>query len=174
MKTEFNKTLKEGQVLEEAVRKRLRVLLPPCYEVTVTDQRKDSLDRYIYSLCDVRVTKGDHTVLGIECKLGKTKYEACLNRNGWDGDYNTPLNASSLRTYKEANFPFYIVNINQFCHKAFAARLDKVLKSPNDAGKNVKVSGEVIYNIDSRDWMTWEGDFNLTDILMRIIGRELL
>jgi len=169
--TFFKHKLAEGQTVEEAVARTLRTLLPG-YEVINTIQ-DDPVERWRYSLIDVVVMKGDDIVFGIECKRGEVKYEACLNRCGWDGDYNTPLNRSSLKKYKEASFPVWIININEFCHKAFAAPLDVVLQSPNDAGRNVKRSGEWIYNNDSRGWTMYEGDFKLSDILKDIIKKEL-
>ena len=169
--TVFTHNLTEGKKVEEAVVKVLQGLLPG-YEVINTVQ-DDPIERFKYSLIDVVVMKGDHICFGIECKRSEVKYEACLNRCGWDGDYNTPLNHSSLMQYKDAYFPVWIVNINEFCHKAFAAPLPVVLKSPNDAGKNVKRSGEVIYNNDSRGWTVYEGDFKLSDILKDIIKKEL-
>ena len=158
-------------MVEEAVARRLQELLPD-YQVINTIQ-DDPIQRYIYSLIDVVVMKGDHIVFGIECKRGEVKYQACLNRCGWDGDYNTPLNRSSLHKYKDAYFPVWVININEFCHKAFAAPLEVILQSPNDAGMNTKRSGEVIYNIDSRGWNTYEDPFTLKDILEDIIKKEL-
>ena len=169
--TDFRHKLAVGKTVEEAVAKTLRTLLPG-YEVINTDQ-SDPIERFKYSLVDVVVMKGDHVCFGIECKRGDTKLLNCKKQNGWDGDYNTPLNNSSLMKYKEAYFPVWIININEFCHKAFAAPLDVVLKSPHDTGKNVKWSGEVIYNNDSRGWTVYEGDFKLSDILKNIIKKEL-
>lgn len=169
--TDFRHKLTEGQKVEVAVAKTLKTLLPG-YEVINTIQ-DDPVERWKYSLIDVVVMNGENIVFGIECKRSEVKYEACLNRCGWDGDYNTPLNRSSFRKYKEAGFPVWIVNINQFCHKAFAAPLDVILQSPNDAGQNNKMSGEVIYNVDSRGWTVYEGDFVLSDILKDIIKKEL-
>lgn len=169
--TFFKHKLTEGKKVEEAVVKVLQRLLPG-YEVINTVQ-DDRVQRYKYSLIDVVVMQGEHICFGIECKRSEVKYEACLNRCGWDGDYNTPLNHSSLMAYKDAYFPVWIININEFCHKAFAAPLDVVLKSPNDAGMNVKRSGEVIYNNDSRGWNRYEGEFTLADILEDIIKKEL-
>lgn len=169
--TDFRHKLTEGKTVEEAVVKTLRTLLPD-YEVINTVQ-DDPIERFKYSLIDVVVMKGDHIVFGIECKRGETKLQNCMTLNGWDGDYNTPLNNSSLMQYKDAYFPVWIININEFCHKAFAAPLDVVLKSPHDTGRNVKRSGEVIYNNDSRGWTVYEGDFKLSDILKDIIKKEL-
>lgn len=157
--------------MEEAVKSRLTSLLPG-YEVRVTDQDRSSLERYIYSLVDVIVLKDGSPVLGVECKMGETKYESCKNRNGWDGDFNTPLNNTSLKEYKEAEFPVYVVNINTFCHRAFAADIPTILASPNDAGKNQKGSGVIIYNVDSSKWLSWYGNFTLSDILTDIVRRE--
>lgn len=168
----FEKNLKEGRRLEEAVKNCLKKRLIG-YEVSVTNQGKDSPERETYSLVDVIVREWDgRPVLGVECKLSETKYEACMNRNGWDGDVNTPLNNTSLHEYKKASFPFYIVNINTWCKRAFAADIPTILNSPNDAGRNVKKSGVIIYNIDSSSWMSWEGDFTITDILTDILKKE--
>ena len=169
--TEFVQKLTEGQRIELAVVDHLKELLPG-YKVIHTPQDND-IDRYIYSLIDVVVVKDDHIVLGVECKYGKEKYQKCLQKNGWDGDYNTPLNRSSLHRYKEATFPVWVININEFCHKAFAADLKTILSSPNDYGRNIKKSGEVIYNVDSRSWRRYEGDFDLTTILTDIIKEEI-
>lgn len=170
-KKSFKKNLAEGQKIENAVVDQLRELLPG-YSIIHTPQDNE-IDRYIYSLVDVVVVKGGRILFGVECKYGEEKYQKCLVKNGWDGDYNTPINRSSLHKYKEAGYPVYLININRWCHKAFAADLSTILNSPNDAGKNVKESGEVIYNVDSRSWMVYEDDFNLTDILADIIKKEL-
>jgi len=167
----FSLKLAEGQKIELAVVNHLQELLPD-YKIIHTPQDND-IDRYIYSLVDVVVIKDDRILFGIECKYGEEKYQKCLVKNGWDGDYNTPINRSSLHKYKEAGYPVYLININQFCHKAFAADLPTILGSPNDAGKNVKKSGEVIYNVDSRTWMVYEDKFRLSDILSDIIKKEL-
>lgn len=174
MENVFEKNLKEGRRLEEAVKNCLKKKLIG-YEVSVTDQEKDSPEREMYSCVDVIVRDfwdGGRPVLGVECKLSETKYEACKNRNGWDGDVNTPLNNTSLHRYKKASFPFYVVNINTWCHRAFAADIPTILDSPNDAGRNVKKSGVIIYNIDSSSWMSWEGEFTITDILTDILKKE--
>lgn len=168
---DFRTNLSEGQQIELAVVDHLTTLLPDC-KVFQTPQDNE-IDRYIYSLVDVVVMKDDHILFGIECKYGEEKYQKCLIKNGWDGDYNTPINRSSLHKYKEADYPVYLININRWCHKAFAADLKTILGSPNDAGRNIKKSGEVIYNVDSRSWMTYEGQFRLTDILKDIIRKEL-
>lgn len=167
----FLQKLSEGQFIEKAVRDRLQDLLPG-YTVRCTDQDTRSLEREEFFLVDVIVLKGDHPVLGIECKRSETKFRKCMEINGWDGDYNTPLNNTSLRKYKESQFPFWVININQFCHKAFAADLDTILKSRHDYGQKKK-SGVIIYNIDSSTWMTYEDKFKLTDILSDIIRKEL-
>lgn len=167
----FSHKLAEGQVIELAVRSHLQKLLPG-YTIKCVDQDNKSLEREEFSLVDVVVLKGDHPVLGIECKRSETKFRKCLEINGWDGDYNTPLNNTSLRKYKESQFPFYVININQFCHKAFAANLDTILHSRHDSGQ-VKPSGVIIYNLDSSSWMVYEDEFKLTDILSDIIKKEL-
>ena len=167
----FRQKLDVGHILENAVVEHLTRLLPD-YRTFQTAQDNE-IDRYIYSLVDVVVMKGDHIVFGIECKLGEEKYIKCLQKNGWDGDYNTPINRSSLHKYKQAYYPVYLININRWCHKAFCADLNTILGSPNDAGRNIKKSGEVIYNVDSRSWMTYEGDFSIDDILKDIIRKEL-
>ena len=169
--TAFQQNDAKGKEVESAVCDRLSVLLPT-YTTRITEQDPDSLERIEFSLIDVVVLDGNRPVLGIECKRGQEKYQACKNRCGWDGDYNTPLNRSSLHRYKEAQFPVWLININEFCHKAFAAPLSVILESPNDAGMNTKRSGEVIYNVDSRNWNTYEGSFTLTDILKDIIDKE--
>lgn len=167
----FLQKLTEGQKLEQAVVITLKKLLPD-YQVVHTPQDND-IDRYIYSLIDVVVEKDGRILFGIECKYGKEKLRNCLAVNGWDGDYNTVINQSSLHKYKEAYFPVYVLNYNQFCHKVFTADLKTLLGSPNDAGKYVKKSGEIRYNVDSRSWNTYEGKLDMTDILSDIIKKEL-
>lgn len=167
----FLQNLTEGQQLELDVVKELQKLLPG-YRVFQTPQDNE-IDRYIYSLIDVIVEKGDHIVFGIECKYGKEKLRNCQVVNGWDGDYNTVLNRSSLHKYKDAYFPVWVMNYNEFCNKVFTADLPTVLKSPNDAGKYVKSSGDVRYNVDSRTWNIYDG-LDLTNILTDIIKKEKL
>ena len=171
MVKKFEDYLMEGQKVEEAVVDQLTRLLPG-YKIVHTPQDND-LDRYIYSLIDVVVMKDDRILFGIECKYGKEKLRNCKLVNGWDGDYNTPLNRSSLHKYKEAGFPVYILNINSWCHKVFVADLPTILNSPHDRGQNIKKSGEERYNIDSRTWMTYEGKISLSTILTDIIKKEL-
>lgn len=167
----FTQHLVEGQLIEVAVRKQLQRLLPG-YTVKCTDQTHLSKERDEYSLVDVVVLKDDKPVLGVECKRSETKFRKCDQINGWDGDYNTPLNNTSLRKYKESQFPFYVININQFCHKAFAANIDTILHSRHDQGQR-KPSGVIIWNLDSSTWMVYEGEFKLSDILTDIIKKEL-
>lgn len=168
----FRQKLVKGQQIEVSVQSHLQKMLPG-YQVINTRQDND-IDRMIYSLIDVVVMKGDHILFGIECKLGTEKLRNCLKKNGWDGDYNTVINRSSLHQYKDATFPVYVININKFCHKVFVADLPTLLNSPNDAGRYVKTSGEIRYNIDSRSWTCYEGDVNLTDILSDILKKEKL
>ena len=118
----FEKHLEEGQILEQAVTDQLNRLLPDTCKAINTSQ-DNSIDRFIYSTVDVVVMKGDHIVFGIECKYGKEKYNACQALNGWDGDYNTPLNEKSVHRYKEAEFPVYVLNVNSWCGKMFTADL---------------------------------------------------
>lgn len=66
-KVQFEQNLVTGMRLECSVRDQLSRLLPD-YTVRITDQDKDSLEREEFSLVDVIVLKGDHPVLGIECK----------------------------------------------------------------------------------------------------------
>lgn len=167
----FKSKLANGQLFEVSVVRHLQALLPQ-FKVRTTNQESDSLEREEFSLVDVVVLDGNHPVLGIECKRSSTKFRKCLQINGWDGDYNTPLNNTSLRKYKESQFPFYVININQFCHKAFAADIKTILQSRHDQGQ-VKPSGVIIYNLDSSNWMVYEGEFKLTDILKDIIKKEL-
>ena len=168
----FKEKLVKGQYIEFAVADCLKTML---HDYRVINTRQDNeIDRYVYSLIDVVVMKDDHIVLGIECKRGKEKLQCCLNKNGWDGDYNTVINASSLHQYKEATFPVYVINFNEFCHKVLVADLPTLLNSPNDAGRYVKKSGEIRYNIDSRKWMIYEGDIYLKDILLDILKKEKL
>lgn len=171
-KVDFKQKLASGQHIEYAVADHLQQLLPDC-KVINTPQDND-IDRFIYSLVDVVVVRNDHILLGIECKYGREKLMNCLKRNGWDGDYNTVINASSLHKYKQATFPVYVMNFNSFCQKVLVADLPTVLNSPNDGGKNIKSSGEVRYNIDSRNWMIYSGDIHLKDILVDILKKEKL
>ena len=168
----FEHKLENGQQIEHAVANRLKELLPG-YEVINTNQ-DNTIDRMIYSLIDVVVMKGDHILFGIECKYSQTKLNNCKVVNGWDGDYNTVINRSSLKEYKNASFPVYVINFNKFCNKVFVADLPTLLKSGNDAGKYAKYSGEVRYNIDSRSWTRYEGGVHLTDILTDILKKEKL
>lgn len=172
-KVQFEQNLVTGKRLECSVREQLSRLLPN-YTIRITDQDKDSLEREEFSLVDVIVLKGDHPVLGIECKWGDVKLNNCLTVNGWDGDYNTPLNNTSLRKYKEAQFPVYLINVNHWCHKAFAADLPTILKSPNDAGKYVKKSGVIRYNVCSKSWMVYEDKWSVKTILTDILRKEKL
>lgn len=157
----FEKHLEEGQILEQAVTDQLNRLLPDTCKAINTSQ-DNSIDRFIYSTVDVVVMKGDHIVFGIECKYGKEKYNACQALNGWDGDYNTPLNEKSVHRYKEAEFPVYVLNVNSWCGKMFTADLKTILGSPNDGGRNRKYSGEVRYNVDSRQWNNYTYTDNLS------------
>lgn len=170
--TGFLQNLTKGKLVEDAVVIHLQELLPDYKVINTPQSMEDEIDRIKYSLIDVVVlNRYGWPVLGIECKRTLEKYNACKNICGWDGDYNTPLNRSSLRKYKEANFPVWIININEFCHKVLVAPLQVILASPNDAGRNMKWSGEVIYNVDSRSWNIYEGDFTLKDILADIIRK---
>lgn len=168
----FRSKLVNGQLLEVSVVDHLQRLLPG-YTVRSTNQDHSSLEREEFSLVDVIVLKGDHPLLGIECKRSSTKFRKCREINGWDGDFNTPLNNTSLRKYKESQFPFYVLNINQFCHRVFTADIDTILKSRHDMGQ-VKESGVIIYNIDSSTWNCYEGNVKLDTVLLDILKKERL
>ena len=168
--TSFTLNDAKGKEVERSVVRNLKELLPDC-DVLNTPQDND-IDRFLYSLIDIVVVRDGRVLFGVECKRGLEKYQACKNLCGWDGDYNTPLNKSSLHKYKAARFPVWIININEFCHKALVAPLEVVLSSPNDSGRNVKRSGETIYNVDSSAWNIYDGDFTLAGILQDIITKE--
>lgn len=168
----FREKLAKGQQIEVSVKSHLERLLPGC-EVINTNQEFGSEDRDTYHLCDVVVVKEGKTILGIECKRSTTKFQKCKQMNGWDGDYNTPLNSSSLRKYEESEFPFYVMNINQFCHKIFTADLMTILFSNRDKGM-VKDSGVIIYNFDSTTWNQYEGNVGLDQVLTDILKKEKL
>lgn len=170
--TNFEHNLVKGQQIEVYVKQWLKTLLPDC-EVINTNQALGSIERDKYHLCDVVVVKDGKTVLGIECKRSVKKYEKCLEHNGWDGDYNTPLNSSSLQKYKESEFPFYVLNINQFCHKIFIADIPTIINSPKDCSIRKK-TGVVIYNIDSSTWKEYNGDVKLSEIIKDILKKEKL
>lgn len=170
--TNFEHNLVKGQQIEAYVKLWLKRLLPDC-EVINTNQEYGSKERDTYHLCDVVVVRDNITILGIECKWSCKKYEQCLDHNGWDGDYNTPLNSSSLQKYKESEFPFYVLNINNFCHKIFTADIPTILSSPKDCSIRKK-TGVVIYNIDSRNWTEYDGDVKLSEIIKDILKKEKL
>ena len=162
----------KGKEVEQSVVRHLKELLPDC---TVLNTPQDNeIDRFLYSLIDVVVIKDGRIVFGVECKRGLEKYQACKNLCGWDGDYNTPLNGSSLHKYKAAQFPVWLININEFCHKALVAPLPVIMASPHDYGRNTKRSGETIYNVDSTNWniYDYEGDVPMAGILQDIINKE--
>lgn len=162
----FERKLTFGQQIENAVKRILKEKFPH-YSVRMTDQTKGSSDRDNLCLVDVIVEKEGRPVLGIECKRSATKFYSCLDKNGWDGNNNTPLNKSSLEHYKQADFPFYIININQFCHTILVASIEQVLHSPHDPGIR-KPWGEVIYNFDCTLWKHYYNT-KLTEIIDNII-----
>lgn len=168
----FKEKLVKGQQIEVGVKTQLERILPGS-EVINTNQEFGSEERDIYHLCDVVVVKDGKTILGIECKRSTTKFHKCKQMNGWDGDYNTPLNSTSLRKYYQSEFPFYVLNINQFCHKVFTADIPTIMMSRRDKGM-VKDSGVIIYNFDSSTWTCYEGDVNLSQVLTDILKKEKL
>lgn len=166
----FVKKLENGQVVEQAICKHLRTLLPDC-EVRITEQSFGASDRDRYSLVDVIVLKDNQPILGIESKRSSTPFRKCKDFCGWESRYNTPLNNTSIRKYQESTFPFYILNINQFAHMAFTADIHTILESDHDLGQK-KPSGVIIYNYNSSSWMTYRGQFKLTQILQDILKKE--
>lgn len=168
----FKQKLVKGQQIEVSVKEHLKKMLPDC-EVINTNQEFGSEERDIYHLCDVVVVKDGKTILGIECKRSTTKFLKCKEMNGWDGDYNTPLNSTSLRKYYQSEFPFYVMNINQFCHKIFTADISTILMSRRDKGIT-KNSGVVIYNYDSSSWTCYDGKIGLNQVLTDILKKEKL
>ena len=164
----FDTNLKKGQKVEESVRDLSQKLLPDC-KVFVTDQ-SDPIERIKYNLVDVVVQKDGHTVLGIECKRNRTKWGICYKLNGWSGNWNTPINVTSWDQYLQAQFPVYIINIQEFAKKAYMADLDTVKNSK--FGVDWRVEGRDVHNIDSHTWKVYEGNFTLTDILSDIFRRE--
>ena len=169
---DFREKLEQGQLIEYSVKEHLQELLPHC-EVINTNQEKDSPERDIYHLCDVVVIDNGKPILGIECKRSQTKFLKCRELNGWDGDYNTPLNSTSIRKYMDSEFPFYVLNINQFCHRIFTADIITIMLSRRDRGQ-VKDSGVIIYNYDSSTWTCYEGKVGLDLVLTDILKREKL
>lgn len=148
----FKKKLTCGQTIEQAVCKHLTNLLPD-YKVKNCDQSKNSKDRDDYNLVDVIVCDKDgKPVLGVECKRSQTPYRLCFQKNGWKPWDNTPLNLSSIKHYADAEFPFYIININEFAKTILVAPIQKVLQSPHDEGYR-KESGELVINFNSFSWM---------------------
>lgn len=168
---DFSKNLSEGQLIEVNVVKQLQHLCPGC-EIKNTNQDKGAEERDIYHLCDVVIIKDGKTVLGIECKRSMEKFYSCEEKYGWDGDYNTPLNNTSIRKYRDAEFPFYILNINQFCHKIFTADIMTVLKSRSACVR--KDNGVIIYNYDSTNWNEYSGNVHLSEVLQDILKKEKL
>ena len=167
---DFRSKLEKGQLIESGVCHILSRIFPDCV-VKNTQQEFGSKDRDDYKLCDCVVIRNGVTILGIECKRSKEKFRKCMEFNGWDGDYNTPLNNTSIRKYKESDFPFYVLNVNEFCHKVFAADIHTIMKSRHDNGQK-KPSGTIIYNFDSSSWMTYTGDFKIQDVLTDIARKE--
>lgn len=165
---DFEGNLKKGQKVEESVRDLSQKMLPDC-KVFVTDQ-SDPIERIKYNLVDVVVQKDGHTVLGIECKRNNKKMYASWKINGWSGDWNTPINKTSWDQYLQAQFPVYIINIQEFAKKAYMADLDTVKNSK--FGPDQRVGVRDVYNIDSHTWKVYEGKFTLTDILSDIFRRE--
>lgn len=166
----FNQKLGKGQVIERGVVKLLHSMMPDC-DIKNTNQEWGSAERDEYNLCDCVVIRDGKTILGIECKRSAQKFLKCKEFNGWDGDFNTPLNNTSIKKYEESDFPFYVLNINEFCHKAFAADIKTISKSNHDKGIR-KPSGVVIYNYDSSDWMVYEETFTVRQILSDIMKKE--
>lgn len=168
----FKQKLAKGQLIEVSVMNHLTRLLPDC-KVINTNQEWGSQERDIYHLCDVVVERDGKPVLGIECKRSIHKFNKCMEICGWDGDWNTPLNSTSLKKYQESEFPFYILNINQFCHRIFTADIDLINQSTHDKGK-VKPSGVIIYNFDSSNWNCYQGNIGIDQVLTDIIKKEKL
>lgn len=166
---DFRCKLSFGQIIEQAVTKKLTDLCPN-YRVKNTEQEFGSQDRKDFNLVDVVVIdEQNKPILGIECKRSATPYRLCYDKNGWKPEDNTPLNKSSLKHYEGAGFPFYVINFNQFAKTILVAELKKVLTTEHDRG-NVKPSGETIYNFNCSDWTHY---YNtglkeiLTDILIK-------
>lgn len=157
----FYEKLEKGQKLEKSVFETIKEL---GYEVIMTDQRPGSPERQKYHLCDVVILD---RLWGIECKLSTEKYKKCKEHNGWDGDFNTPLNESSIMEYNRADFPIYLLNINVFCRKAFWIKVSDLPKCRHDMG--IKKGGERVINYDSSSWNSYEGDFNIRDIIKDIL-----
>lgn len=174
MKKDFNTRLKEGRRLEKGVKVILEQLLPEC-TVKNTDQDWGSKEREEYHLCDVVVLNKDgKPVLGIECKYNNEIYPSCKILNGWDYEHNTPLNASSVREYIQAEFPLYVMNFNEKINKVLVADIYTIMLSKRDCGKRKK-SGDTFYNYDSRNWMVYEAKDGITkEILQDILKKEKL
>lgn len=167
--SQFDAKLLTGNKLEALVKVKLEELLPSGYTVKNTPQDPGCPEREQFNLCDVVVFKDGTPVFGVECKVGEEKFRKCEDFFGWDGDYNTPLNGSSLNEYKVAAFPFYVLNGNTWCGLLMAARMDEVLATPH-SGMRVDYKGNPIYNFDCRKWHQSK---SINNMLKYIISKEL-
>lgn len=169
----FKNKLEVGQRIEKGVRIGLTRLLPDGYTAKVTDQDPDSPEREEYHLIDVVILQYGLPVLGIECKCTLTKLEHCWSICGWDPIYNTPLNDSSLRKYKESPFPYYLMNVQVWARRVYVCDQKTLFESRFDLGKKKKGSDVKLYNVCAEKWMTYEGDdVRLLRILTDILKRE--
>lgn len=167
--SQFDAKLLTGNKLEALVEEILQVHLPSGYTAKCTPQDPGCPEREEYNLCDVVVFKDGIPVFGVECKVGEEKFWRCKDFFGWDGDYNTPLNGSSLNEYKVAKFPFYVLNGNTWCGLLMAARMDEVLATPH-SGMRVDYKGNPIYNFDCRKWHKSK---SINSMLKYIISKEI-
>lgn len=167
----FEQKLKVGQKVEKGILDLLTTILPVGYEVVNTDQTRGSTQRNDYSLIDVVILKDGQPVLGIECKRSQTELRQCWKMNNWSPLHNTVINGSSLRKYQEAKFPYWIINVQEWAHRIYAAHKNMVLNS-RCGPKIYKKSGGYMMNICSETWYEYKGDVKMSTVLKDILKKE--
>lgn len=167
----FEDKLKVGQKVEKGIIDLLTKLLPPGYTVLNTDQTRGSVQREDYSLIDVVILKDKNPVLGIECKRTQTELRNSWKMNNWSPLHNTVINGSSLRKYQEADFPYWIINVQEWAHRVYAAHKNMVLSS-RCGPKIYKKTGGYMLNICTETWYEYKGEVKMKKVLEDILKKE--
>lgn len=149
-KTDFSNNLKSGERLELALKKTLQEYLPD-NDIIITPQnlkdRKPEL-----GIVDILVRDKDKKILfGVECKLGETKFQACKKYNGWDGDYNCPINKTSFATYRTYSYPVFLFNLQSWT-KELQVELISSIERQNPEVRKVDYKRTDILNFCTYYW----------------------
>lgn len=166
---DFYNNTPQGERLEKAVERDLKDVLPPTLSARRTDQSKGSKDRLNGDLADVIITdQAGNIRYAVECKWAETPYLKCWEHNGWTTDVNVPLNTEAVDWYRRADYPIYILLVNEHSRTILFADIPTLLSSRAGDVYKKDYGFQHIQNYDGSAWRIYKGKISLTNILSDI------